>query len=246
MFDVMKTDKYTLTREQFDRLAPDERVFFTQMLHFLNEIWIVQKTVLISNKGLTKVQEPVRGAHIAQSFFLIKMQAGILYEAWHTIEQSYGKLDKEHHYQIPQTSRDSLAALKKYFNNPDNLVKYIRHKHSFHCDQERIADGIDAVSKKDNLEILVAEDGGNFFCQLSETMANVSLLRFAHSEDVGEAFKKLLQEVLIDVVGWVTHFAHGFCATVCATLGASPDEIDLPNVATLSTLDLPYFIRRDE
>jgi hypothetical protein len=242
---VMNINTYTVTRTQYDCLATDERVFFTQMLHFLNQLWILQKTGLISANRLTELKGIVLGAQVAQSLFLLKLQAGVLYEAWRSIEQSYYRLDNEHGYGIPQESQDALASLKRYFGNSLNLVKTIRHKHAFHYDNERIAEGIDSVPSDDDLEIHVAHDGGSFFCELAEAMANESLLTFAASGDRRAALDHIVQEVLLDVSGWVMDFAHGFCATMCDRLGASSREAELPDVASLSELALPYFVARD-
>ena len=213
------------------------------MLHFLNEIWIVQKTYLISQNGLKEKEGTVQGAQIAQSFFFIKILAGILYEAWRVIEQSYGTLDRQHSYNIPQASRDALADLKRHFSNSRNIVKYVRQKHSFHCDKDRVNEGIKSVSKQDDFEILLSQDG-NYFCQLSETIINASILEFTKAESYKHALEIVYKDI-VDVANWVTNFAHGFCDAIFARLGAKVRKETIPGIKKIKDLDVSYFAELD-
>ncbi len=248
LFDaIMKIEKYILTRSQFDALSREEQVFLAQMLHYLNEIWIVQKTLLVSNKGLKTRAGVALSAQVAQSNFFIKLHAGLLYEAWRTIEKSYGKLDRDHSYDLPQEAKDSLASLKRYFNRGNPLVKYIRQKHAFHCDADRIAEGIDIVSRDEPLEVYMAAQGGNFFCPQAELMGNASLLEFTNADDIAQATERFMLEILVEVTDMVTTFAQGFSAMLLARAGAIRSSED-PAIATgpQSSIELPYFMEKDQ
>ena len=242
----MKLEKYTLKRSQFDALSRQEQVFLAQLLHYLNEIWIVRHTLLISNNRLRNRVGVALSAQIAQSNFLIKLHAGLLYEAWRTIEKTYGRLNTTHRYDLPQESMDSLAALKKYFNTGTPLVKYIRQKHAFHCDAERVAEGINLVSRDEPLEVYMATEGGNFFCPQAELMGNASLLAFIEAGDIKQATERFMLEILVEVTEKITTFAHGFSAVLLARAGAvRSQEDETVDASPRSIHELPYFMAKD-
>lgn len=243
----MKMEKYILAREQFDALSREEQVFLAQMLHYLNEIWIVQKTLLVSNNRLRTHFGVCLSAQVAQSSFFIKLLAGLLYEAWRTIEKSYGKLNAIHLYNLPREAEDSLAKLKRYFNAGNPLVKHIRQEHAFHCEAKRVAEGIDIASSKEPLEVYMAAQGGNFFCPQVEHMGNAALLAFANASDIQQAMERFILEILVEVTDMVTTFAHGFCATLLARAGAirPPDDVSI-DTSPRSNLELPYFMEKDQ
>lgn len=161
----MILDKYTLSREQFDALSKEEQVFLVQMLNFLNELWISWRTALLSYQRLNDLDGLALSAQIAQVSFFIKIHAGLLYEAWRTIEKNFDRLNTQHQYDIPDDAEQSLSALKRYFNDGNNLVKYIRHKHSFHSDDRRVAEGIRSVASSDPIEIVMQENYRTFLCR---------------------------------------------------------------------------------
>lgn len=76
-------------------------------------------------------------------------------------------------------------------------------------------------------------------------MPNAGLLAFIDEEDPSDAIEKFVMEVLIEVTELVTDFAHAFCATVCGSLGATPDKITLEDVPQRSAVRIPYFVNMD-
>jgi len=240
----MKFMRVKIAPEEYMRLPEGERLFLFQMLHFLNEVRMLDIVILVPNNQLEQLENPEKGARIARSLFFMKVLAGVLHEAWKAISSTYFPLAKSRKYDLPKVSEDALKNLSKYFAKPDNLVKHIRNKHAFHHDRDRFSEGIGKLLPGDDLEILMSELDANFFCHLAETVDNAALLAYIDPSDEKLAFDTLFDDLLSDVSVWFKNFAGGFCYEVGNRLQSKMLDEDF-NVVSISEVDLPYFVKRD-
>ena len=226
---------------KYSKLPEQEKVFLFQISHFLNEIWVLQKTIIVSQNGIDRLKEPEFGARISQSHFFIKLLAGTLWEAWVVTSKGYLSMNKPP-YHLEKQADEALSKLKTYFSKKNN-INYIRNKHAFHADSTRITEGIKLLGT-DPLEYLVPTGDGGIFCHLAETADNAALLHHIDSTSLEGALKKLFGEVVMSVPDWFSDFGNGVIWEICQKLKAKHTEEEVAGVRKISELQLPYFTLR--
>jgi len=236
----MKTIRVGVPKDAYDTLPEQEKVFVFQISHFMNEIWILQKTILVSQEGIDDLSEPEFGARISQSFFFIKLLAGKLWEAWLVTSKNYLSLKPP--YVLEPAAEDALTKLKKYFGK-ENIACYIRNKHAFHTDSETIQEGIKLLDGSDPLEYLIPI-GGGIFCHLAETVDNAALLHHIDANSLEAGLKRLFDEMVMSVPDWFKDFGSGVAYEICSRFKAEHTEEEIPGVPKLSELKLSYFTVR--
>jgi hypothetical protein len=141
-----------VSKVELESLTKSELNFLIQACAMLNEINILHKITLFSNKDVKT--EAGRRAQNSQSLFLLIILTGKLWEGWELVEKAYfgTKLSKTYHNLLPQEAIDRLNDLKSYFGKSDNLIKKVRNKIAFHYDSSEILDQFRKAPKNEIFE----------------------------------------------------------------------------------------------
>ena len=206
------------------KTAPkQEAAFFLRSMSILNDITILQKTILhsIAVISLENPNAPETSAQVAQSFCFLRMLAGVCYEAFDFIQLGFFadpgsplncRAFKTKQKKIKRLKLKSLAAdflkemsnqaqsaiekIKIYFSK-DNLIRRLRNKFSFHYDLEQ------AFSQQKNFKIIdvphifLEEADGNCCYVLSHQLMILQALKVQNDDpnELKAKFDTLMKEV---------------------------------------------------
>ena len=85
----MKLSKVNISKSKLDTIPEIEKVFFVQLMQFINELNILQKCVIISSNELDSLNTIEKRGQISQAQFFIRTLAGKLSEGWKMINKNY-------------------------------------------------------------------------------------------------------------------------------------------------------------
>lgn len=243
----MKCYILEVKKGQLDTLPREEVAFLTVILHLANEINMLQKAALASKPGARLLDSIVDSAQNCQALFFMKILAGKLYEGWRTLEKGYfaTRLSQKYGPILPELSRNALARLKKYFGNPKNLVKVVRHKYAFHTDLDRIIDSLANLPASERVSIAITDSLGNIYAQFAEEVTNWSLVNAINADDLDNAIEKLMAQTFYALPKDFLHFSHGFAEAVLSQLDPIRTEHELKGATLIDEAYLPYFAEQE-
>lgn len=243
----MKLLKVDIPKSKLDTISKNEQVFFIQLTHFLNELNILQKCVIISSNELTSLTTVERRGQVSQAHFFIRTLAGKLNEGWEMINNDFFKtqLSKRYEKLLSQTGKDSLSKLKRYFRR-DNRVNLIRKKFAFHYDKEKIKEEVDKIPQREVLEMFISEHRGNCLYSLSDIIVNWAILNSIDSSNPQRAMDILIDEVAIKVSGWFQEFGGDCVRIIGEKLELDYTEVEIPEPPLIDDVKLPYFVKKAE
>lgn len=239
--------KITINRNCFDNLDTDEKILFIQCWNINHQIEIVSNTLHATVNLVDKSNGIEKLAQITQLVFLYCQFAGILYEAWNSIQNSYysTKLSQRYHDKLSTNTQEELKKLRQYFAKK-NFVSELRNKFSFHYDRNKIQEGLNILKPTENIEILLPDRNGSSFCAQASTVVSASILNTICSNDFPSALKMLYDELLHNVHFWINDFCNNYCALICEKCGvANREPLGIQFEIKLDDLVLPYFTNKD-
>lgn len=244
----MKLFKIEIPKPKLSLIPENERIFFIQLTNMLNDLNILQKLIYFSSKGAD--DEIVRAGQNSQALFLIKMQAGKLFEGWRLIQDNFfgTKLSKNYEKDLSDLGRNSLTKLKRYFGRT-NLISLIRNEFAFHYSlnaSSKIKRLIDDIRDSEVFEIFLSENHGNCLYYISHVLVNTAILRSIDSSDFAGALDKLLKDIN-QVTRWFLDFL-GDCVKIIIEkyLGLEQKEIEIPEPPNIDEVALPYFVKKGD
>ena len=110
----MKLYKISIPKKKLRSLTERELLFLVQMGSILNEVNALERLILLSHKT---PDNPIElKAQKYQSFFLLLLLIGKLWEIWQLLQNLYfkGQLSKEYESYLPDEAKESLKYIKKY------------------------------------------------------------------------------------------------------------------------------------
>jgi hypothetical protein len=239
----MKLFKIEIAKSKLSLVPESERVFFIQVGNFLNDLSVLQKLSYFSANKKTS-DSIVRGAQNSQALFLMKVQAGKLFEGWRMLQQNFfgTALSAEYEQELQDFERESLGRIKKYFSS-ENLISSIRNKFAFHYSSGDIKGLINGAPDSEVFEIFMADAHGNCFYSISHILVMYAILKSTGLSNIDGAMKKVLHEML-QVTRWFVDFLGG-CLLVFARrhLGFEHAEVEIPDPPDINEIDLPYFVK---
>ncbi|MHA1669529.1 MAG: hypothetical protein ACTSV5_03010 [Promethearchaeota archaeon] len=244
----MKLFKVNISKSKLDTIPEIEKVFFVQLMQFINELNILQKCVIISSNELDFLNTIEKRGQISQTQFFIRTLAGKLSEGWKMINKNYidTQLSNEYEDLLSRKGKDSLSRLKEYFNDRNNFVRLIRNKFAFHYDKEKIKEAINEIPQDEILEIYISEHRTNCLYSLSDTIVNWSILNSIDSSNSQRAMDKLINDIAIKVSSWFQEFC-GDCACIIAKkLDIDSSEVEISELPSINEIKLPYFVKKAE
>jgi hypothetical protein len=233
-----------LFKSELDTLPEAEQIFFVQIMHFLNEINILQKCVIMSNNRLDSLTWIEKRSQIAQAQFFIRILAGKLNEGWEMIKENFFKtgISKRYESLLSKKGKENLYELKNYFNKKSNNIRLIRRKFSFHYDREMVKEQIKKIPKAEKLEIYMSEDSANCLFSLGDIVINWAILNSIDSSNPEKAMKILIGEVAIKVSRLFQDFCHDYITIVAKQLKLDFIEVEIDDPKSIYEIELPYFI----
>lgn len=244
----MKLLKINIPKSKLDTIPEIEKVFFIQLMQFLNEINILQKCVIVSNNELESLTTIEKRSQISQAHFFIRTLAGKLYEGWKMIGKNFLKtqLSSEYENLLSQKGKESLSELIVYFKDKNNLVRLIRNKFAFHYDKEKIKEEIDKIPQEELLEVYISEHRANCLYSLSDTIINWAILNSIDSSNPQRAMDKLIDDIALKVSMWFLGFCGDCVCIIAKKLELNSTEVEIPEPPSINEVKLSYFVRRAE
>ena len=244
----MKLSKINIPKSKLDTLSEIEKVFFVQLMQFLNELNILQKCTIVSNNELASLTTIEKRSQISQAQFFIRTLAGKLYEGWKMIGKNFLKtqLSSEYENLLSQKGKESLSELIVYFKDKHNLVCFIRNKFAFHYDKEKIKEEIDKIPQEELLEVYISEHRANCLYSLSDTIINWAILNSIDSSNPQRAMDRLIGEIALKVSRWFLEFCGDCVCIIAKKLELNSTEVEIPEPPSIYDAKLPYFVKRIE
>lgn len=241
----MKIAKIVFKKESFDKIPEKDRLFIVQLSLFANEITMLYKFIVFSNNY--KEGETILIAQNVQSFFLIKLLAGKLYEGWDMLRKSYfqSKLSKQYEGMLSAKGKESIGSIKSYFGER-NLINKIRNKYAFHYDKEHIMDQLNIIKKDEELDLYLAPDHGNSLYSMAHIISSYALFREVDKSDDFRALDKIFKDVLGVASNFLT-FAGELIEKIWERYRIPIEPvgtIHLKGVPKINSVKLPYFVLR--
>ena len=206
----MKIKRLNLPIAQLSLMPDAERTFLLMAGHIQNELVSLNKIFAwcLSNKEpASRIESSVNGM---QAFMIARLLAGKLNEGWQLVQRAYfkTKVSRELSPHLHESTNESLAGLKAYFNKKENIIFSVRNSFSFHYSQEEIARHWQEAASEPNFDFYVGNEYGNTFHQASEIAVSLSLLKSIDSNSISSALEKFLVEVQ-HVAGLFNNFLSG-------------------------------------
>ncbi len=244
----MKLSKINIPKSKLDTIPEIEQVFFIQLMHFLSELNILQKCVIVSSNKLASLTTIEKRGQISQAHFFIRILAGKLYEGWEMLRKDVLKtqLSREYENLFSQKGKESLSELIVYFNDENNLVRLIRNKFAFHYDKEKIKEEIDKIPQEELLEMYISENRVNYLYSISDTIVNWAILNSIDSSNSQRAMDILIGEIAIKVSGWFREFCGDCVRIIYEKLELDCTEVEISEPPSIDEVKLPYFVKRAE
>jgi hypothetical protein len=238
----LKVYKGSVSKAGLESLGEHELGFFIQACAMLNEINILHKATLFSNKELKTDAE--RKAQNSQSLFLLTLLSGKLWEGWDLVEKAYfgAKLSKTYHGLLPPEAIDSLESPKAYFKRSDNLVKTVRDKIAFHYDSSEILDQFSKTAKDETFEIYLSKSQGNCFYFFHHVLLLNAILERTGISNPMEATDAYFSDVLTTAKWFIEFLSSCIVAITKNNIEWKWEEIEIPNPISLEEVVLPYFV----
>lgn len=244
----MELYKIKIPKKALEALPENELLFFIQIGTVLSEIYTLHRLTLFSNKNLETSVE--RRAQNSQSFFLLTILAGKLWESWILLQKLFfkGRLSKEYEKSLPDQAEESLNELKRYFGKGNTLIKKIRNKVSFHYDVNEIKKHIEKISEEEPLEIYLSASTGNCFYYASNLLTMMTVLEMTDEDtDVRKALDKFFKEIW-EVAGWFLDFLNS-CLRVLAEKNGwdsrlITEKVEIPEPPGIDEIFIPCFLKK--
>jgi len=242
----MKLYKINIPKSKLDTLDEIEHVFFIQLMHFLNELIVLQKCFIVSNNKLDSLTTIEKRGQISQAHFFIRTLAGKLNEGWKMISKNFveTKLSSEYENLLSQKGKESLSELIVYFNDENNLVRLIRNKFAFHYDKEKIKEEIDKIPQEELLEVYISEHPANSLYSLSDTIINWAILNSIDSSNPQRAMDELFDIIVKKISRCFLEFCGDCVCIIAKKLELNSTEVEIPEPPSVDDVKLPYFVKR--
>jgi len=235
-----------MPKAQLDAAPDTERAFFLLAGFVCDEVMLLIR-LMLSCMPSDQCGVREQRAQNAQVLILNALLSGVLYEGWCLLRKTWfvdEVFGKEYESQMPEASTNALEIIKKYFGR-DNVIKTARNKFAFHLDPGILAAGYRGVPDTEDCAWYVAKDVVNDLHYISHVVAGRALFDNISPGDPGEGVRRLVQETT-DVSDAFTLFLHGVMRVFIDRhlKGYTLETEDVKGVPSLSTVRIPYFVRR--
>ena len=245
----LRLRQYIFSNAAFRRLPKREQRFFVRLALISDDLRHLHHLILharVSIRAARTAVENVVALH--QLIFALRIYYGTLNESWEVIETGWHgtKLSRKLHTGLSTEAKQSLKALKRYFEH-DNLTKRIRHNFAFHFSDEPIREALQYRSLGENDGFVTGGDQANIFYMFAENVRNRAMLLKTGNVDLNDpqqvrgAVRKLYDEGL-RISENFTAFANAVMVAIAKRLNAKTQDFSSSAVADLSAVTPVIFI----
>ncbi|MCI0557461.1 MAG: hypothetical protein MN733_03120, partial [Nitrososphaera sp.] len=244
----MLIHKIPVVKAKLDVIPKRERVLFVLLGHFLDEISILNKLLLIAN--VQPEADLMRKAHTTQSLLIARMFIGKLLEGWQMLQRDFFSTVLSKHYEpkLQAPGDAALANLKRYFGKA-NLLQDIRNNFAFHYSSDQVKQQLATLEASYKSEIYLASDYANSLNWACGEIVSYAMLNTVGAVDPQQALNRIVDD-LTKVGDWFFDFC-GSCISIIIEQYFGTDlrelnaeEIDIGEPVSLEAITLPYFMRR--
>lgn len=235
-----------ITKAELEKLSEDEKIFLFQLAHFLNEISILNKCLVMSGNGLTTSKDKIeRHGQVSLVLFFLRILAGKLEEGWQMLNRDFfnSKLSKDYEKELPPNAIDSLNKLKRYLNSK-NVIKFLRNEFSFHYGKEEIKKELNKVNETEIFEMFLSDEATSLYA-FSDPMILRVICEYLELSDIEKASNKLLDVVSRDVTRWFLDFGNECLLLIVKKLNIDYSKTEIPDPPLLREVKLSYFVKKD-
>lgn len=193
----MNLNKVNLSREQLDRIPPEERRLLVLIAHATNDIGALSKLFHFAAGSAT--DGGVLGqAENAQALVLARAVTGSIYEFWQLLQTSFfgSALSKIYEPKLDTTAKNSLQFLKRYFAR-ENIIAMVRNKFAYHYSPDQVDAGYAVLAEDDPLQIYLAQHNANTFYAFGETIVGRAMLEAIRPGDHRGALGALMEQTAL-------------------------------------------------
>ena len=254
----MELGRVTITKDDLDGIPEDERFRFLQILNFLNDINVLQKSIVYSvpegkiEETDSVVQNGQNTLVICLTFVLI----GKLCEGWKIVRKLYYETDISENLQskLSEEGKRDIEYIERFFEE-NNWFKKIRNNISSHYgdlqeDRDIQKRNYDGFSIDEEMFLYVGHSSGNW-CSTTQLVILHSVLKEIHdgstnnsnefsvpnslgslfndTTDICSRFQSLIQTCLIVFID--KYFSDKF------------DNIEIPDPPRFGDFPFPFFVR---
>jgi hypothetical protein len=233
--------KVTISKEEIKSLPQKEVLFFIQAGAALNEINILTKLLIISNKEVDGAIETK--AQNSQTLFILSLLTGKLWECWMFFQKAYfqSKIAKDYDKLLPESAKEHLAELKNYFGK-DNLIKKVRHKLAFHYDTDEVQKQMPDLIEDELPEFYLSEGQGNSFFYISDMIRMKIILEYTGKTKPLEALNTFFGEVLDTAKLFILFIHHCLVVVARNHNNWKIEKIEINDPPPINNVLLPYFV----
>jgi hypothetical protein len=240
-----------LTKAHLDQIPHDERVFYLMAGQLSNDVNILTKLVWFAFNQHMTTDGVVKEAALSQTLLLIKLLAGKLYEGHSLIAKSFSgkKLYQKYKDYLNADGLDGLQRINRYFGNPDNVVKKIRHWFAFHFEEKEIDAIYDTFPPNGELpEYWGTEYAGYNLFFGAESITLRAMMNITGEADLTKALLKIFGETTEASI-WFGKFVQNYTSLMLSIfVGMTQQDVDLrapritlANEPKIDQVPLPYF-----
>lgn len=240
------------SREQVDRISPNEKELFFLVSHMANELSILTKILMMA------LSYPMHNdfrdkLHSAQFLCLMRLWVGKLYEAWHLIEEKFvrNQIAGEYVALLTPDGQSALERLKEYFDK-QNLVVKIRNNFSFHYPEKHFSRTLSKYPANETMEIFISEKNINSLMYCAENVINHSMCELIAPGNFERAIEQLANEThqvssdLIDFAGAYVILIYERYLGDKEDFRKKAERIDIGTTPNISSLHIPFLVEVPE
>lgn len=244
----MKLSKIEISKKNMASIPEPERRFFILITNVLNDVNMLFKLTILSNKHRENIIE--LKAQESLTFFILVLLAGKLWEGWKMLGKEFfgSKLSMQYDPVLSSKAKVALQNLKDYFGKGDNLINFIRNKVGFHYKHgDEILEILDESSDEERFELYLSQAQGNCFYYMATILTSSLILTRINRSDLPKALDSFFEQIVSQVSEWLQIFLQDCLILITKKyLDAKYEitEIDITGPPSINEVNIPYFLMK--
>ena len=239
---ILKIDSTMLSQ-----LSPSERLLLFQLGRLANDLNSLSKFfIFVQPSGPSSPEQRAAGF---QRLMLTRLTAAKLWEGWMMLQANFfaAKLSRGLELRMVEEASSALSDLKKYFGQPDNLLKRIRDKFEFHYDSETLKALLEEHENYPEFYMYLATSSGNALYAFSDELAVLGLVDGVDAEAINALYAEIFMNLTPKFVLVSEHLMIGLVGQWWGDLlnRRDPEDLEL-TVPSVNDVRVPFFIERGD
>ncbi len=189
----MQVYAFRYTKAQLDRAPEDERTFFLMLCQLLNDVTFLQKITLTSLNSRVE-GGPTQVVNSLLALTMMRFTAGRLREGYTLIKDQWSPLAPKYPELVDGAAH--IKALRKYFNNKDNIVHRLRNDAGFHESPDHVRAAYADYPAGEPMIDYVAEHRGNTIYAAADIVRAVAMQHITGQDSIENMLVTTSTEVM--------------------------------------------------